>query len=63
MKQDDYISIKILKSDYYRIKTAFDYAITFHKAQAAYIKRSKGGKSISETIAEELEQTYKRIYD
>ena len=63
MKQDDYISIEILKSDYYRIKTAFDYAISYHKAQAAYFKSSTGVKSVSETIAEKLEETYKRIYD
>ena len=61
--QKDYISLEILKSDYDKIRTAFSYAISFHKAQAAYIKSSTGGKSVSETIAKDLEETYKRIYD
>jgi len=63
MKQDDYISIEILKSDYYRIKTAFDYAISYHKTQAESFKRSTKVESVSKTIAEQLEKTYKRIYE
>ena len=62
-QKKDYVSLTILKSDYYKIQTAFNYAISSHKAQAASFKRSTGVDSVSKKIAKDLEEAYNRIYD
>ena len=63
MKKDNYISIKILKSDLAKINIAFDYAINYLKEDAKDFKRITKKDSLGLLIAQRLSNTYKRIND
>jgi len=63
MKKDNYISIKILKSDLAKINIAFDYAISYLKEDAKDFKRITKKDSMGLLIAQRLSNTYKRIND
>ena len=63
MKDNDYISIKILKSDLAKINIAFDYAITYLKEDAKDFKKTTGKESMGLIIAQRLSKTYERIND
>ena len=63
MKDNDYISIKILKSDLAKINIAFDYAISYLKEDAKNFKKNTGKDSIGLIIAQQLSKTYERIND
>ena len=63
MKENEYISIEILKSDLAKINIAFDYAISYLKEDAKDFKKSTKKDSMGLIIAKRLSETYKRIND
>jgi len=63
MKENEYISIEILKSDLAKINIAFDYAISYLKEDAKDFKKSTEKDSMGLIIAKRLSETYERIND
>ena len=63
MKENEYISIEILKSDLAKINVAFDYAISYLKEDAKDFKKNTGKDSMGLIIAKRLSETYERIND